>query len=170
MTPLVLLALALGVPSGDPIVSALLESKSLTPLRTSTAVQAARVDNFLAPRDKVPADAESLDLPGVFRVRRRPSPVASGDAEKLRAVLRRPSSYSSVVSACIFEPGVAFTFPSRQDLMILVCFKCREVAFVKDRETLSKLSLTDAGERGLWEASTRVFPELLTVTLPAVEQ
>ena len=170
MTPLVLLALTLGVPPGDPEISALLESASLAPLRASTTVQAARVDNYLPPRDKVPVDAESLQLPGVFRVRKSPITLRSADAAKLRAVLKRPSSYSSLVSACMFEPGVAFTFPVRDDLMLLICFKCREVAFVKGTQVLSKLSLSNGGRQGLWEASTKVFPELRKDPRPAVER
>jgi hypothetical protein len=60
----------------------------------------------------------------------------------------------------MFEPGVAFTFPSRRHLLVLVCFKCEEVAFVKDAKTVKKMSLSATGKRQLWDVSLRVFPEL----------
>ena len=142
MNNLMALVLTLGIPaSPDPGIVALLASDALRPLAHSETVKAARVDNFLPLGPKAPPGAESLGLPGIFRVRPDTVLLSAKDAAMVRSILQAPSAYESYVTACMFEPGVAFTFPSRRDLLVLVCLKCEEVAFVKDTKTLKKLSL-----------------------------
>jgi len=157
----VVLVLALGMSAPtNPEVVKLLASDSLAPLGGSAEVKASRVDNFLPPTHDVPVDAETLLFPGVFRVRAASRTLMPADAAALRAVLRNPASYESYVTACIFEPGVAYTFPSRADLLVLVCFKCEEVAFAKGNKALAKFSLTGVGKQELLKLSTKLFPEL----------
>jgi len=161
VTVLLTFVLTLGIPaSPDPAIAAFLASEDLKPLAHSATVRVARVDNFLPPGPKAPTDAESLELPGIFRVRPNTALLAANDAALVRSTLRMPSTYESYVTACMFEPGVAFTFPSRSDLLVLVCFKCEEVAFVKGTKTLKKLSLSTVGKRQLWDVTVRSFPEL----------
>ena len=155
------LVLALGMPPpASPELTKLLASESLAPLGRSGQVKASRVDNFLPPEHDVPVDAESLQLPGVFRVRPTSRTLTPEDAVAVRTILRRPSSYESYVTACMFEPGVAFTFPSRTDLLVLVCFKCEEVAFARGNKALAKFSLSDLGKQDLLKLSAKLFPEL----------
>ena len=51
-------------------------------------------------------------------------------------------------------------FPSRSDLLVLVCFKCKEVAFAKGSKGLAKFSLSELGKQDLLKLSTKFFPEL----------
>jgi hypothetical protein len=155
------LILALGIPATpDPALVALVDSEALEPLTRPGTVTAARVDNFLAPGIEAPPDAESLHLPGVFRVRRTTVELSARDADLVRSTLRTPSSYESYHTGCTFEPGIAFAFPSRADLLVLVCFKCEEVAFAKGTKAIKKISLTATAKRRLWDVSVRAFPEL----------
>jgi hypothetical protein len=153
--------LALGIPPpANPELAKLLASEGLTPLARSGEVRVSRVDDFLPPERAVPVDAESLQFPGVFRVRRASRTLTPEDAALVRAILRRQSSYESYATACVFEPGVAFLFPSRSDLLVLVCFKCEEVAFAKGSKGLAKFSLSELGKQDLLKLSTKFFPEL----------
>ena len=95
--------------------------------------------------------------------------LSAEDAAALKAVLLKPSSYPSYVSACMFEPGIAFAIPADSDLMVLVCFKCSEVAFVKGRKRLEVFSVTDTGKQALLEISRKAYPDLAPVKSHAAE-
>jgi hypothetical protein len=153
--------LALGIPPPvNPELTKLLASDGVTPLARSGEVNASRVDSLLPPEHKASVDAESLGFPGLFRLRPGTRTLTTEDAAAIRAILRRPSTYESYVTACMFEPGVAFTFPTRADLLVLVCFKCEEVAFARGAKGLAKFSLSTIGKDELWKLSTKLFPEL----------
>jgi hypothetical protein len=157
----IVLMLGLGIPApANPELVKLLAAGSVAPLERSGEVRATRVDNLLSPEQKAGADAESLGFPGVFRLRPGSRVLTPEDAASVRKILRRSSSYESYVTACLFEPGVAFTFPSRADLLVLVCFKCEEVAFAKGSTGLAKFSLSALGKQELLRLSSRLFPEL----------
>jgi hypothetical protein len=161
MTTLFLL-LALGIPV-PPSAAKVLASPDAAPLARPGVIMAARVDSYLESMER-PPDVEQLRLPGVFRVRPTASALPAADAAAVRALLRRASSYDSGVGGCAFEPGMAFMFPARGDLMVLVCFKCEDVAFVRDQEVLATFSLKAAAARELLEVTARSFPELRAPT------
>jgi hypothetical protein len=161
MLAVTVLIAALGIPPPtNPDAVKLLLSEDLTPLVRPGEARISRVDNFLPPAQKAPPDAESLHFPGIFRVRSAFTPLTPEDAAMVRTVLRKPSSYEPYVTACMFEPAVAFTFPSRSDLLVLICFKCEEVAFAKGRKGLAKFSLTKDSIEELFRLSARIFPDL----------
>ena len=161
----VIVALALGVAAGaDPQVAKFLASPAAAPLARAGEVRAARVDSFFSSPNPPRVEWESLGFAAKFHVRPETSVLSVADADALRRVLGRATTYESAVSACMFEPGVAFTFPARSDLLVLVCFKCEEVGFVQGDQRLGHLALTKAGTRELLKISTRLFPELASAS------
>lgn len=107
-----------------------------------------------------PPGAESIDLPGTFRVEPQSRVVDAETASAVRRLLKARSSWRRAVSLCIFEPSVAYAFPDRQSLMLIVCFQCREVAAVRSNMLLGKWMLDDAAATRVLELSRHYLPTL----------
>jgi hypothetical protein len=144
-------------------------SGHFAPLGRSTSVTAHRVEDLLAEwaAKGSPPPGESLGLAARFRILDDVKPLGAASAERLRSLLRSKVSYNfGVRSACMFSPAVAFTFPSRDDLLVLVCFHCREIAFARGETLLDQWSLSDEGAQGLLDLAHDLFPDLPKTLVP----
>jgi hypothetical protein len=104
---------------------------------------------------------ESFGLPGRFRIVDPPVALSERTGNAVREVLVSPSSYDAgVYSTCVFAPAVALTFPTSNELMALVCFSCREVAFTRSTKLLGKWMLRDDAVHRLLGAAREAFPGL----------
>ena len=114
------------------------------------------------PGDLSAPEGESLGLPGLFRIEPAAQPVASEEASEIIRIVRSRQSWRRAISLCIFEPTVAVAFPDRDNLTLLVCFQCREVAAIRSNELLGKWALEDAAAARLLDITRRYLPQLPT--------
>jgi len=94
--------------------------------------------------------AESLGLPGSFRIATKRKAVSEGDRAEILSTLRSRESWVTTLVPCIFEPEIALAVPDRRQLLLLVSFKSDEVAAVRSMELLGKWSLAKEARQRLF--------------------
>ena len=153
------LMVALAVPAAaDPKIAQLLASEGLALLGRPGEVRVSGVDGSPSSKE-APADAKSVRIRS-FRVRPTSHILTPEDAATVRAILRSATSYRGGKMMCMFEPGVAFAFPSRAELEVQVCFKCGEVQFARGSERLGRVVLSATGREGLFSLYQKLSPLL----------
>lgn len=94
------------------------------------------------------------------RVEERPVQLDGQEAQKVGAALASEDSYAGGVSACLFEPAVAFRFQrGPSGVQALVCFRCSELIFEDEagRQRSGRMRL-GANRSVLLAAAKRAFP------------
>lgn len=84
-------------------------------------------------------------------------PARSADVSR---ILRAPSSYINGIAGCAFGAAVALSFPEREQLMVVVCFQCRQILFVRGNRRLDFRGMTSVAAQELLDVVRTVMPSL----------
>jgi hypothetical protein len=124
--------------------AAMLASPRIAPVSAPERVEVLPVEDMLDEL-KPGESASDLGLAAHFRVIEKPRSLDTHTRAELRRILMNPRSYSSAVSACTFQPFVAFRhWAAGVFVDVLVGPRCSQVAFAENgRDLLGYLLLTN---------------------------